>query len=246
MWKDYILEILYQDENIVAVNKPSGMLVHKSMIDRHEIYYAMKILRDQLGGQYVYPVHRLDKPTSGVLLFALNSETARRLSEQFEAHSIEKKYIAIVRGYTPDEGLIDHALSEKLDKMTDKLACEDKPPQEAQTHFKRLAMVELSHAIGRYDQVRYSLVEVIPKTGRKHQIRRHMKHISHHLLGDTKYGRGEHNKFIRETYDCQRMLLHAISLEFTHPYSNERILLKAGFDTTFMRLFEAFGWSEPL
>lgn len=245
MFADFTLEILYQDEHLVAINKPSGLLVHKSMIDRHEIYYAMKMLRDQIA-QWVYPVHRLDKPTSGVLLFALSKESARLLSRQFEAHSIEKSYIAVVRGYAPSEGVIEHALTEKLDKISDANAREDKAAQNAITYYKTLQYVELNAAVGRYEKTRYSLVELKPKTGRKHQLRRHMKHISHHILGDTKYGRGEHNKFIRANYGAQRLLLHAESLAFMHPYTNERITLNAGLDETFLSLFAAFGWSKEI
>ena len=242
MFENYELEILYKDEYYIAINKPSGLLVHKSMIDRHEIYFAMKMLRDQIG-QWVYPIHRLDKPTSGVLLFALDSESARRMSEEFKAKNIEKKYIAIVRGYTQEEGFIDYPLSVKLDKIVDKKASQEKEAEEAQTFFKRLAIVELNHAVGRYDTTRYSLVELSPKTGRKHQLRRHMKHLSHHILGDTKYGRGEHNKMVREQYNCHRLMLHAISLEFVHPYTKKSILLQADTDKTwgvFKNLFYYF------
>lgn len=243
MYKDYKLEILYRDEYLVVINKPSGLLVHKSMIDRYEIYFAMKMLRDQIG-TWVYPVHRLDKPTSGVLLFALDSQTARLMSEQFKTHTMQKKYIAVVRGYVDEKGFIDHALSVKNDKIADKNAREEKEAQEAQTEYKRVAIVELPHAIGRYEKTRYSLVELLPKTGRKHQLRRHMKHISHHILGDTKYGRGEHNKLIREYYDCHRLLLHALSLEITHPYTKERLIFYAPLDATFNSLFKSFGWED--
>lgn len=241
MWKDYELEILYKDDYLVAVNKPSGLLVHKSMIDRHEIYFAMKILRDQIG-EWVYPIHRLDKPTSGVLLFALDSDTARLMSEQFAAHTIQKTYIAVVRGYTDENGIVDHALNEKLDKIADKKAKENKEPQDAVTEYERLGTIELPYTVGRYDSVRYSLVKLKPKTGRKHQLRRHMKHISHHILGDTKHGRGEHNKFIREHYDCHRLLLHARTLEIAHPYSNETITIIAPLDETFESILKSFEW----
>jgi len=243
MFKDYTLEILYRDEYLVAINKPTGLLVHKSMIDRHEIYFAMKILSEQIG-QWVYPIHRLDKPTSGVLLFALDSHTAKLLNEQFAAHTIEKTYIAICRGYVADEGVIEHPLTLKHDKIGDRDSSKYKEPQEASTAYRCLAKVELNASVGRYDTVRYSLVELKPHTGRKHQLRRHMKHINHHLLGDTKYGRGEHNKFVRERYSMNRLLLHAISLEFEHPYTKERLLLKASFDTTFGTILEKFGWSS--
>lgn len=241
MFTEYELEILYKDEYLVAINKPSGLLVHKSMIDRHEIYFAMKMLRDQLG-QWVYPIHRLDKPTSGVLLFALDSESARIMSEQFKQKSIQKSYFAVVRGYTEQNGIINHALQEKLDKISDKNANKDKEAQEAVTEYERVATVELPFALGRYESVRYSLVKLMPKTGRKHQLRRHMKHISHHILGDTKYGRGEHNKFIRKHYDVHRLLLHCASLHVTHPYSGEALVFKADFDDVFKRVFKEFDW----
>jgi len=241
MWENYQLEILYQDKYLVAINKPSGLLVHKSMIDRHEIYFAMKMLRDQLG-MWVYPIHRLDKPTSGVLLFALDSETARLMSEQFKEKLIQKIYIAVVRGYTEEKGLIEHALSVKNDKIADKRANEEKESQEAKTEYKRLATVELPHAVGKYDKTRYSLVELIPYTGRKHQLRRHMKHLSHHILGDTKYGRGEHNKFIREKYNCHRLLLHAVELKIIHPYTNEELIIKAKVDDNFTLFLNLFSY----
>ena len=239
MFENYELEILYQDDYIVCINKPSGLLVHKSMIDRHEIYFAMKILRDQIG-QWVYPIHRLDKPTSGVLLFALDKQTAKLMSEQFREKTTKKTYICVVRGYTDATGLIDHALKEKLDKIADKDANKEKEAQEAVTEYERLASVELDFAVGRYDKTRYSLVKVKPQTGRKHQIRKHMKHISHHILGDTKYGRGEHNIFVREKFNCHRLLLHALSLEFKHPYSGETLLVKAEFDETFSSIIGSF------
>jgi tRNA pseudouridine65 synthase len=240
MFANYTLEILYQDEYLVAINKPSGLLVHKSMIDRHEVYYAMKILRDQLG-QWVYPIHRLDKPTSGVLLFALSKECARLLSESFQTHDIEKTYTAIVRGYTQESGTIAHPLKEKLDKIADKNA-KEKEAQEALTNYKRLATVELHATVGKYNTVRYSLVELKPKTGRKHQLRRHMKHISHHILGDTKYGRGEHNKFIRQEYGVHRLMLHCNTLVFSHPYTEKQIVLQAPYDEVWQKLFAGFGW----
>jgi tRNA pseudouridine65 synthase len=239
MFNNYELEILYQDEYLVAINKPSGLLVHKSMIDRHEIYFAMKMLRDQIG-QWVYPIHRLDKPTSGVLLFALDKHTAKLMSEQFREHTIKKTYICVVRGYTDESGLIDHALREKLDKIADKDASKYKEAQEAVTGYETLASVELDYPVGKYDKTRYSLVKVLPKTGRKHQIRRHMKHISHHILGDTNYGRGEHNIFVREQFNCHRLLLHALSLEVKYPYTDELLSIRASVDETFNSILESF------
>ncbi|MDQ7067687.1 MAG: tRNA pseudouridine(65) synthase TruC [Sulfurimonas sp.] len=239
MFENYTLEILYEDEYLVAINKPSGLLVHKSMIDKHEIYFAMKMLSKQIG-KWVYPVHRLDKPTSGVLLFALDSHTAKLMSEQFSSHTIEKTYIAIGRGYVADEGVIEHALLEKLDKISDRDKNQTREAKEATTAFKCLGRVEIEASVGRYDTVRYSLVELKPRTGRKHQLRRHMKHINHHLLGDTKYGRGEHNKFVREHYNMHRLLLHAISLEIKHPFRDEKLMIKAPFDEVFTRMLKEF------
>jgi tRNA pseudouridine65 synthase len=240
-----LLEILYQDEHLVAINKPSGLLVHRSPIDRHETEFAIQTLRNQLG-RFVYPIHRLDKPTSGVLLFALDKESAKIMGEKFMAHEAKKSYIAVVRGYTLQSGEIDYALSIKFDKIADKDSSSDKEPQEALTHYKRLATVELDFEVGKYDKTRYSLVKLNPLTGRKHQLRRHMKHISHHILGDTKYGRGEHNKLIRQEFGCHRMLLHAIALEISHPYTKELLYIKAPLDVTFIEMFSFFGWDKSL
>ena len=242
MFENYCLEILYEDECLVAINKPTGLLVHKSMIDKHEIYFAMKMLRDQIG-KWVYPIHRLDKPTSGVLLFALDSHTAKLMGEQFSSHTITKTYLAIGRGYVQSEGVIEHALLEKLDKISDKDKSIDKEAKEATTAFRCLGQVEIDASVGRYDSARYSLVELKPATGRKHQLRRHMKHINHHLLGDTKYGRGEHNKFVREKYNIHRLMLHALRLEIKHPYTEEKLVIEAPLDEVFKRILEEFSFS---
>ncbi|MCK5814190.1 MAG: tRNA pseudouridine(65) synthase TruC, partial [Cocleimonas sp.] len=201
-----MLEILYQDDYLVAINKPSGLLVHRSMIDRHEIAFAIQQTRDQIG-QYVYPVHRLDKPTSGVLLFALDSNIARKITQQFTQREVQKHYLAIVRGYSLEKGMIDYALKEQLDKMTDAKVLQNKEAQDAVTHYKRQAMVELPFAVGRYATARYSFMGLSPKTGRKHQLRRHMKHIFHPIVGDTSHGDGKQNTFFREYFDCHRLLL---------------------------------------
>jgi len=237
------LEILYQDEYLVAVNKPSGLLVHKSPIDKHETRFALQEVRDQIG-QYVYPIHRLDKPTSGVLLFALSKEVAQSMSEAFRENEVKKEYISIVRGYADEERIINHPLKKMLDTKEEKQKGITKEAQEAQTRFVRLATVELPYAVSRYKTVRYSLVRLYPQTGRKHQLRRHMKHIHHHMIGDTKHGRGEHNKLFREQFACHRLLLHAIKMEFLHPVSQQNIVISASCDTTFHALFHSFGWDS--
>jgi tRNA pseudouridine65 synthase len=236
------LEIIYQDEHIVAINKPSNLLVHRSWIDKDETRFAIQILRDQIG-QYVYPVHRLDKPTSGVLLFALSKEVARAISEQMQERAFKKEYIAIVRGYTQQSGAIEYALKEVLDKMTDAKAQTDKEAQSAVTHYTTISQVELPFAVGRYKTTRYSLVSLRPQTGRKHQLRRHMKHLLHPIVGDTKYGRGEHNRFFRENFDAHRLLLHAYELTFVHPVLNKELTFTAGVDAIFSDLFVQLGFT---
>ena len=155
--------IIYRDTELVAVNKPSGLLVHRSNIDRRETRFALQMVRDQVG-QHVYPVHRLDKPTSGVLVFALSPAVARSLSAQFSSGQVAKRYLAVVRGYAPAAGEIDHPLVEKLDPIADRGRNPDRPPQAASTGFRRLARVEIPVAVDRYPQSRYSLVELLPKS----------------------------------------------------------------------------------
>jgi len=234
-----MLAILYQDEYLVAINKPTGLLVHRSMIDRHETQFALQMARDQIG-QRVYPFHRLDKPTSGVLVFALDSNIARQMTEAFSIREVEKEYLAVVRGYTEEQSIIDYALKEELDKMTDRQANQNKEAQSAVTEYQRLATVELPHAVGRYPAARYSLIKVNPKTGRKHQIRRHMKHIFHPIVGDTTHGDGKHNQLFRDVFDCQRLLLHASGLSFFHPVSGEFVSIAAPLDEPFSRIAELF------
>jgi len=234
-----MLEILYQDEHLVVINKPSGLLVHKSPIDKRETNFALQILRDQIG-EYVYPVHRLDKPTSGVLIFALSSNVAKLLSEAFRANEIKKEYMAVVRGYTEYEELIDYDLKVILDKKADRDRDQNKEPQSAQTYYERLKIMELPYPVSRYPVARYSLVKLYPKTGRKHQLRRHMKHILHPIVGDTKYGRNEHNRLFREKFDCHRLLLHASRIYFTHPITQKFLVIDARMDETFRRVVQLF------
>ena len=226
-----ILEICYQDNYMVAINKPAGMLCHKSSIDPNELINAMYSLRDQLG-QLVFPVHRLDKPTSGVLLFALDTETASKLTDSFTNRKVEKKYLAIVRGFLAESETINYPLKKLIDKK-DKHQTKENPPQEAITSFKCLQQTELPFHVGRYQTSRYSLVEVQPQTGRQRQIRRHFKHIFHPIVGDTAHGDGKHNHFFRDQFDCHRLLLHAKQLSFKHPYTNQIINIEAQLDAKF-------------
>lgn len=235
------LPILYQDKHLVAVHKPSGLLVHRSSIDRHATEHALQIVRDQLG-QWVYPFHRLDKAASGALVFALDKETARHMTDLFTIGNISKSYLAVVRGITKEEERIDHALKEHLDKKSDRRTDPDKPAQDAVTEYRRLATCELPHAVGRYATARYSLVKARPLTGRNHQIRRHMKHIFHPIIGDTTYGDGKQNTFFREQFKCERLLLHAHALAFIHPHSGEQLHIHAPLDEAFKALLEELHW----
>ena len=235
------LEILYKDEHYVAINKPSGLLVHRSFLDKHETQFAMQMLRDQLG-QHVFPVHRLDRPTSGVLLFALSSEAARDINQQFIDGSIEKRYLALVRGFLNESILVDKPLKEELDKIADKFAAQNKAPQEAQTHFNCLYQATLPIPIGKYPTVRYSLVECFPKTGRKHQIRRHLNHLSLPIIGDVNHGDNQHNQFFREHFKLRRLMLFATELNFVHPYTKEAILIKAPLGDAMLSICQQLGW----
>ena len=237
------LSILYHDQHLVAVNKPSGLLVHRSAIDRHETENAMRTVRNQLR-QWVYPFHRLDKATSGVLLFALDTETARRMTASFTGGEVEKSYLAIVRGYVDEAGRIDHSLKEQVNALSDQRIDKDKPPQQAVTEYRRLATVEVPEPVGRYATGRFSLVQVTPLTGRNHQIRRHMKHVFHPVVGDTTYGDGKQNDFFRSRFNCHRLLLHAGSLGFEHPYTGERIGIEAPLDRTFLSVLEELHWDQ--
>lgn len=238
------LSILYRDEYLVAINKPGGLLVHRSNIDRHETRFALQLLRDQLG-QHVYPVHRLDKPTSGLLLFALSPDIARTLSWEFSNQNIKKSYLAIVRGWCEERGTIDHPLKEQFDKMSGKPKKEQVAAKDAVTHFNRLATIELPIAVDRYPQSRYSLVEAHPINGRKHQIRRHFKHMSHPIIGDAKHGKSLHNRFFQSHFDCHRLLLACTRMTLKHPLTGESMTLDAPVDATFSNVLDKLGWTAP-
>ena len=221
------LTILYQDEWLVAIEKPSGLLVHRSWLDRHETRFALQMTRD-LVGQHVFPVHRLDRPTSGILLFALDAQTAHQVAGLFARHEVEKTYHALVRGWMPAECWIDHPLKEQLDKIADCFADPDKPAQAAQTAARTLQRYELPMAINaRHPTTRYSLVELQPKTGRKHQLRRHMDHMAHPIIGDTCYGDGRHNRLFRDHFACHWMLQSQQQMRWTHPHTGDVLTLDA-------------------
>lgn len=238
------LTLLHRDEHIAVFNKPAGLLVHRSWIDRHETRFALQLARDLLG-QRVYPVHRLDKPTSGVLLFALSPWDSSRLTDSFTSGDVTKRYLAVCRGITPEEGTIDYPLLEEQDRH-DLHRQEGKEPQGAITAFRRLGTVELPFSVGRYPTCRYSLVETRPLTGRRHQIRRHFKHIFHPIIGDVNYGEGRHNRFFREELAAPRLLLHAAGLTFPHPFTGREMSITAPLDRVFTGLVHRLGWEGAL
>jgi tRNA pseudouridine65 synthase len=237
-----MLSILYQDDALVVVNKPAGLLVHKSPIDRHETQYAMRILRDQIGC-WVYPVHRLDKPTSGVLVFGLSSEVAAIFSAAFENHEVEKDYLAVVRGFPPESGCIDHPIRETAMFKSDKGKYEAKEARSAITHYQRLATIELPVAVDKYPASRYALMRLSPVTGRQHQLRRHMKHLSHPIIGDPKYGKSNHNRFFAEHIGVERLLLACMQMGFKHPLTGQWMRVRAPLDAAFDKVLSEFGWS---
>lgn len=218
------LEILYEDESIVAINKPHGLLVHRSSIARDTSEFALQLLRDQLG-KTVYPAHRLDRKTGGVLLFSLNKETDQCLQKSFQEHQIDKKYLAVLRGFAPEEGLIDYPLKKENGTI-----------QEAQTSFRLLAKSELDIPFGKFPTSRYSLVEANPLTGRMHQLRRHFAHIFYPIIGDRPHGCNKQNKFWKENYQMDTMLLHASELTFKHPLSGETVHVKAAIQSDFQKV----------
>lgn len=232
------LSILYEDGQYIAVNKPAGMLVHRTPLEKDpEALFAMVVLRDQIG-QRVYPLHRIDRPTSGVLLFAKSSEAASRLQPAFALHEIQKYYLAVVRGFLPElRGIIDQPLSKDLDREL----------QEASSEYWRLAEVEIPFSSSpRYASSRYSLVKVFPHTGRMHQIRRHFAHLRHYIVGDTTHGDNKQNKFFRRHFQSEELLLHAWILQFTHPYTGEAISIKAEVSAPLKKIIFLLGWEAVL
>ncbi len=212
-----MLTVLWQDSAYVAVDKPSGLAVHRGMCT--DKVTALELTRDTVG-QWVYPVHRLDRATSGVLVFALSSEAAGALHARFEDGRVEKRYWALVRGVAPEAGTIDYAIPR----------CEGGARVPALSTFRRL-----------WSGAHVSLVEVSPRTGRFHQVRRHMKHIHHPLIGDANYGKGALNRAYRDEFGLARLALHAASLTFEHPFGGERITIASVLPEDLKKPFERIG-----
>lgn len=230
------LEILFQDDHLIAINKPAGLLVHRSRIDTRANEFAVQRLRDQVGFP-VFLLHRLDRPTSGVLLFATNPDTAACVAKQFQQRTVFKHYLAIVRGYA-GSGLRDEPLLEKPDAVVDRRAAKNKPPQAAVTQYEQLQAWEIPISAGKYESSRYSLVRIQPRSGRKHQIRRHFNHMAHPIVGDTTYGDRRHNRLFRDNMNCSRLLLVARELHFDHPATGKRMKVVAKTGDEFDRVMD--------
>lgn len=227
-----MLTILYQDEHLIAINKPHGLLVHRSSIANDAKEFALQLLRDQVN-QHVSPVHRLDRKTGGILLFAFDKESEIAMHQQFQNGEVIKKYLAVLRGYAQDALDIDYPLAKENGTM-----------QEAFTSFVTLKRAEIPFPFGKHDTSRYSLIEATPTTGRMHQLRRHFAHIFHPIIGDRKHGCNKQNRFFKEQWEMTTMLLHASSLEFIHPVSNNKIHIQAPLNPEFERMMDLMNWEK--
>lgn len=212
------------------------MLVHHAYHSRNKIDEAslLQLLFRQLGYK-LYPIHRLDRKTSGIILLAKETKYVSKFQELFTKNEIKKTYLGIVRGHTPESKIIDSPVKGRDSDVY----------KDAETHLKTIQKITLNIPVKPYDTSRYSLVKLQPKTGRLHQLRIHMNKISHPLIGDAKYGDKNHDMMYAKHFGWKKMFLHAYSLEFKHPLTNEELYLKADFPKDWMNLFEEFNWNIP-
>ena len=217
-----MLEIIFNHSHFVAINKPHDLLVHKTPIARDVQVFALQLLRDQLGYE-VHPVHRLDRKTGGVLLFAKNRSDISFFSNQFQFGKVQKSYLAIVRGHTEDFGIIDYPLTNDSGKV-----------QEAITHYETLDRSQMDFPSTQHPTSRYSLVQLEPKTGRMHQLRKHMAHILHPIIADRPHGCNKQNKLLKEKFELMTMMLHARKLQFE--WRSERVVVEAELQSEFKRM----------
>ncbi len=232
------MDIIHQDARLVAVYKPAGWLVHRSALDPRERRLLLQAVRDRVG-RHLYPVHRLDKPTAGLVVFALDEAAAAHLAQAFRRQRVHKAYLAVVRGHTAEAGLIDWPLRDRSDLTRGTEP--DSAPRPAVTHYRRLALCERPHPVGPHPSARYSLLMLYPEHGRQHQLRRHLKHIGHPIVGDTTHGDGRHNAYFREHLGCRRLLLASLALELPHP-DGHRLTLTTPPDAELRAVLEALGW----
>jgi len=227
------IEIIFQSETLVVVNKPANMLVHRSPIS-NDTCFLLQLLRNQLG-RMVFPAHRLDRPTSGLMAFAFNQQTVSRLGIAFQEGRVEKGYLAVVRGWLHEAAVIDYPLR-KEGKGEE---------QEAVSHYEPLARCEFPWPVAGFPTARYSLLKVTPKTGRWHQIRRHLAHVRHPVVGDTGHGDGKHNRLFRECLGIHRLMLHASFLSFLDPDSGESLSFTLRPDSSFCQVFPEMLCDQP-
>ena len=225
-----MLEIIYRDEYLIAINKPHGLLVHRSPIAADASDFALQLLRDQIG-QKVNPAHRIDRKTGGILLFALDKQAEIAMQQQFMENQVHNKYLAIVRGHTPDTEEIDYPLRKENGTL-----------QDAFTQYTTLKRAELDVPLGKHPTSRYSLVEAVPATGRMHQLRKHFSHIFHPIIGDRTHGCNKQNKLFKETWEMETMLLHASHLSFTHPVTGNQVEIDAQLQPEFKRVMDIMSW----
>ncbi|MBB6460824.1 pseudouridine synthase [Flammeovirga kamogawensis] len=226
-----MLEILFQDEHYIAINKPSGLLVHPSELTGNEGDFAIFQLRDQIG-KYIYPCHRLDRATSGVLIFAFSSDaTAQFQKLNNEDGEVEKRYLSLVRGHLLEEKLLTNHIKNRYDKVY----------KSAKTLIKPIQNVELDIPVGPYPTSRYSLVESRPYTGRTHQIRLHLRGENHPIIGDRRYGDHRHNNMMLEKFKLDRLWLHASSYSFVHPYTKKMVCVKSSLPQDFSQILNLIG-----
>jgi tRNA pseudouridine65 synthase len=228
------IDIIFQDEHLVVVNKPAGLLAHASRMASDVDEDLQDLLKQQLGGS-IHLVHRLDRATSGLILAARSSHVAGLLGQQFMQRSVHKTYLGVVRGWPAESGEIDYALPDVR---------ENSPRKPALTSFRRLATATVPIALGKYAEQRYALIEASPHTGRYRQIRKHLHHISHHLIGDTSHGRTEHNRLFKAEFGVQQLLLHAHQLTFDHPIDARRMRLIAPLDGVWQGLLQRLDWQQ--
>jgi tRNA pseudouridine65 synthase len=223
--------ILYRDDALLIVNKPAGIVVHRGWAN--DRVTMLDVARD-LVGSWVYPAHRLDRQTSGALIFGLSPEVARHLERELAQARVHKRYLALVRGMTPETCFIDHPLAKEKGK--------EKLP--SQTEVRRLDFFEVANEQTGITR-RYSWVEARPLTGRPHQIRRHLKHISHPIVGDVRYGKAEHNQLFRRRFGLERMVLHAAHVALSHPVDGRPLALDAPLPPELAGLLAKLGAAAP-
>ena len=231
------LQIIFEDDHLICVHKPNNMLVHHARHSRNvsDEVSLLQLIEEEKDLK-VYPIHRLDRKTSGIILLAKETQFVSKFQDLFTADEIQKTYYGVVRGFSPETKVIDSPVKGRDANVH----------KEALTHLKTLEQVLLDIPVKPYDSSRYSLVELLPKTGRMHQLRVHSNKISHPLIGDTKYGDKNHDMMFDENFGWKNMFLHAGKLEFKHPFTSEELTLKAPFPKDWIALFEEFKWKNPL